>query len=214
MIVAIPSPRQYPSAPSSKVLQFPVRDRKCPRIDVVLPEGVAGEMNTRETGRTGCIDSIAGAAELEEVVDAAWDKSSVAAGDEVRIDVLRAIRFYPIVAGDTVEYTDAIRTSGGSSIWDYTSLFNRFIGCHESKSLSGINLRSLTRRDVEEASVKLTRIIEPAAKRGGASVLGLSSWIDMSLLIPAKTWDWLVNIQAFVEKIPICFIVLCAGEAT
>lgn len=75
------------------------------------------------------IDSVAGPAELEMIVDAAWNESTVAAWDEVGVDVLGAVRLHPVVASRAKVNPDTVLLGGWGAIGDYSSLFKCFCGC-------------------------------------------------------------------------------------
>jgi hypothetical protein len=182
-------------------------------VNVSAPERVASEMNTGKTGGASRVNRVTGTAELEEVVDAPGDKGTVPTRDEVSVNSLSAVGLHPIVAGHAVEDTNAIRSGRRRGIGDNASLLNSFVSSHESKSLSRINLRCLSGRDVEEASVKLGGIIEPAAEGSGTGVLALPSGIDVSLGIPSKTRDGFVDVETLEEKIPVGLVVLGAWES-
>lgn len=104
---------------------------------------------------------------LEKVVDPARDESPVSAGDEVRVDCLRAVRLHPVVTSYTVEDANAVSSSRRRRIRHYPSLLDRLIRSHKGNPLCWVNLGCLARRDVEEARVECSRIIEPAPERRG-----------------------------------------------
>lgn len=62
-------------------------------VDLAPPQSVASHVKRRQTGTAGGVDCVAWPAELEMIVDAAWDKGSVTAWDEVGINVLSTVGF-------------------------------------------------------------------------------------------------------------------------
>ena len=57
-------------------------------------------------------------------------------------------------------------------------------------------LRSLARREIEEASIKMAWIFDPTAILYLRGVLALARWIVVCRYIPSIEWNTFVNIEA------------------
>ena len=132
------------------------------------------------------------------IVDSAGSEGTVAARNEIRINVLTTIDLSPIVTGHSVEKTDTIALRGGRSIWYEASHLKGFVCCDNGQTLSWISLSCLFRGHVEEASIEVTRILNKAAVWYLTCILLLASWVIVGLNVEPIFGNGPMNIETLV----------------
>ncbi|TKW58218.1 hypothetical protein CTA1_7618 [Colletotrichum tanaceti] len=170
-------------------------------VHLAAPQGVAGQVQGGQAGAAGGVDGVAGAAELEVVVDAAGDEGAVAAGDEVGVDVLRAVGLHPVVARGAEPHADAVLLRGRRAVGDDARLLQRLGRGQEGQPLRGIDLGRLAGGHVEEGGVEQGRLVQPASEPGARDVLDRRV-AHVGRGVPPRGRHHLVRVDPVAEDVP------------
>ena len=187
-----PSPRTYPSARASKVLQRPsgCHDASVAEVDterrrqddvcaadegeraLAVAQAAACQVDRDQRRRTGGVDRHARPAEIVKVGESVGGDAQRAPGTGVGIDVVRVaeLEMSVVIRGNADECAGA---AAGKLLRHLPGVFQR-LPCHlQQQALLRIHSHRLARRDAEKLGVELVDLIEEPAPASGRGPRGV-----------------------------------------